>query len=74
MTDQTELPVLLIVEDDEGLQRQLKWAYEGYRVVGAGDRAKAIEMVRLHEPAVVTLDLGLPPNPDGTEEGFATLT
>ena len=33
MTDQTELPVLLIVEDDEGLQRQLKWAYEGYRVV-----------------------------------------
>jgi len=74
MSDQTELPVLLIVEDDEGLQRQLKWAYEGYRVVSAGDRAAAIEMVRLHEPAVVTLDLGLPPDPDGTTEGFATLT
>jgi two-component system NtrC family response regulator len=70
----TELPVLLIVEDDEGLQRQLKWAYEGYRVVSATDRAQAIEMVRLHEPTVVTLDLGLPPDPDGTSEGFATLT
>ncbi|HYC94182.1 MAG TPA: PEP-CTERM-box response regulator transcription factor [Sphingomicrobium sp.] len=69
-----ELPVLLIVEDDEGLQRQLKWAYEGYRVVSAIDRAQAIEMVRLHEPTVVTLDLGLPPDPDGTTEGFATLT
>jgi two-component system, NtrC family, response regulator len=73
MTD-TPLPVLLIVEDDEGLQRQLKWAYEGYRVVAATDRAQAIDLVRLHEPAVVTLDLGLPPDPDGTTEGFATLT
>src|SRR5688572_9312233 len=69
-----ELPVLLIVEDDEGLQRQLKWAYEGYRVVSATDRAQAMELMRLHEPAVVTLDLGLPPDPDGTSEGFATLT
>ncbi|MGI8932350.1 MAG: PEP-CTERM-box response regulator transcription factor, partial [Sphingomicrobium sp.] len=75
MTDTSDtLPVLLIVEDDEGLQRQLKWAYEGYRVIIAGDRSTAIEMVRLHEPAVVTLDLGLPPDPDGTSEGFATLT
>jgi two-component system NtrC family response regulator len=74
MTDQTDLPVLLIVEDDEGLQRQLKWAYEGLSVISATDRAQAIDMVRLHEPAVVTLDLGLPPDPDGTSEGFATLT
>jgi two-component system NtrC family response regulator len=74
MTDTPDLPVLLIVEDDEGLQRQLKWAYEGYRVVVAGDRPQAIEMLRAHEPAVVTLDLGLPPDPDGTAEGFATLT
>jgi two-component system NtrC family response regulator len=73
MTD-LNLPVLLVIEDDEGLQRQLKWAYEGYRVVIAGDRATAIEQVRAHEPAVVTLDLGLPPDPDGTAEGFATLT
>ena len=42
MTDQTELPVLLVVEDDEGLQRQLKWAYDGYRVVCASDRQQAI--------------------------------
>ena len=66
-------PVLLVVEDDAGLQRQLRWAYEGYEVVTAGDRTAAIDAVRLHEPAVVTLDLGLPPDPDGTAEGFATL-
>jgi two-component system NtrC family response regulator len=74
MTVNAPLPVLLIVEDDEGLQRQLKWAYDGYQVVIAGDRAAAIDLMRLHEPAVVTLDLGLPPDPDGTSEGFATLT
>ena len=73
MTDKNDLPVLLVVEDDEGLQRQLKWAYDGYRVVAAHDRGEAIEALRLHEPAVVTLDLGLPPDPDGVEEGFATL-
>ena len=73
MTETTDLPVLLVVEDDEGLQRQLKWAYEGYRVICAGNRAEAIEALRAHEPAVVTLDLGLPPDPDGTEEGFAVL-
>ncbi len=67
------LPKLLIVEDDEGLQRQLRWAYDDYEVVVAGDRATAIDMLRLHEPDVVTLDLGLPPDPDGVEEGFATL-
>jgi two-component system NtrC family response regulator len=65
--------VLLIVEDDEGLQRQLKWAYDGYQVVCAGNRAQAIDALRAYEPAVVTLDLGLPPDPDGTDEGFATL-
>lgn len=64
---------LLIVEDDEGLQRQLRWAYDDYEVIVAGDRATAIDMLRLHEPDVVTLDLGLPPDPDGVEEGFATL-
>jgi two-component system NtrC family response regulator len=73
MTDNSNLPVLLIVEDDEGLQRQLKWAYDGYRVVSAVNRGQAIEALRAHEPAVVTLDLGLPPDPDGTEEGFAAL-
>ncbi len=67
------LPKLLVVEDDEGLQRQLRWAYDDYEVIVAGDRASAIDMLRLHEPDVVTLDLGLPPEPDGVEEGFATL-
>jgi two-component system NtrC family response regulator len=74
MTDTHAPKVLLVVEDDEGLQRQLKWAYEGYEVICAGDRASAIEALRAHEPSVVTLDLGLPPDPDGTDEGFATLT
>ncbi|AIT06454.1 Fis family transcriptional regulator [Sphingomonas taxi] len=69
----TDKPVLLIVEDDLALQRQLRWAYEGYEIVGAATRAEAIEALRSREPAVVTLDLGLPPDPDGTSEGFATL-
>jgi two-component system NtrC family response regulator len=73
MTDSKEHKILLVVEDDEGLQRQLKWAYEGYEVVCAGDRASAIEALRAYEPSVVTLDLGLPPDPDGTDEGFAVL-
>ena len=69
----TDKPVLLIVEDDLALQRQLRWAYEGYEIVGAATRREAIEALRSREPAVVTLDLGLPPDPDGTSEGFATL-
>jgi two-component system NtrC family response regulator len=69
----TAKPKLLIVEDDVGLQRQLRWAYEGYDVVVASDRASALDAVRAEEPDVVTLDLGLPPDPDGTTEGFATL-
>jgi two-component system NtrC family response regulator len=67
------LPKLLIVEDDLGLQRQLRWAYEGYDVVVASDRASALDAIRAEEPDVVTLDLGLPPDPDGTTEGFITL-
>ena len=66
-------PKLLIVEDDEGLQRQLKWAYDDYEVLVASDRNAAIDLIRSAEPAVVTLDLGLPPDPDGVTEGFATL-
>ncbi len=75
MTDTSakSLPKLLIVEDDPGLQAQLKWAYEDFEVVVAGDRASALAALRAEEPAVVTLDLGLPPDPDGTSEGFAVL-
>ncbi|MCZ8320280.1 MAG: PEP-CTERM-box response regulator transcription factor [Novosphingobium sp.] len=66
-------PKLLIVEDDAGLQAQLKWAYPDYTVIIAGDRSAALAALRAEEPAVVTLDLGLPPDPDGTTEGFAVL-
>lgn len=66
-------PKLLIVEDDEGLQAQLKWAYDDFEVIIAGDRASAIDALRAEMPDVITLDLGLPPDPDGTSEGFALL-
>ena len=66
-------PKLLIVEDDEGLQAQLKWAYDDFDVIIAGNRDQALAALRSEEPAVVTLDLGLPPDPDGTSEGFAVL-
>ena len=66
-------PKLLVVEDDPGLQTQLKWAYEDYEVLVAGDHDSAIDLLRAEEPAVVTLDLGLPPDPDGTREGFRIL-
>ncbi|MEM9689593.1 MAG: PEP-CTERM-box response regulator transcription factor [Pseudomonadota bacterium] len=64
---------LLIVEDDPGLLNQLKWCFEGYEVFAAEDRASAIVELRRHEPAVVLQDLGLPPKPEGVEEGFETL-
>lgn len=66
-------PVLLVIEDDPGLQAQLKWAYDDFEVVIAGDRDSAITALRHEMPGVVTLDLGLPPDPDGTSEGFAVL-
>ena len=65
--------LLLVVEDDAGLQKQLKWSFDDLEVVIAGDRAAAIAAVRRYEPPVVTLDLGLPPDADGAAEGLATL-
>lgn len=64
---------LLIVEDDLGLQKQLKWSYEDFEVFCASNRDEALTLLRSEEPDVVTLDLGLPPDPDGVTEGFATL-
>lgn len=64
---------LLVVEDDPGLQDQLRWCFDRYEVVIAGNRVSAIEQVRRHHPPVVTLDLGLPPDADGISEGLATL-
>ena len=64
---------LLVVEDDPGLQRQLKWALDTYEVECASNRAEALAAVRRFEPPIVLQDLGLPPDPDGVEEGFATI-
>jgi two-component system NtrC family response regulator len=64
---------LLVVEDDPGLQTQLRWCFENYEVVIAGDRTEALAALKQYEPPVVTLDLGLPPDADGTSEGFAIL-
>ena len=65
---------LLIVDDDEDLRTQMKWALTAdYNVYLAEDRQSAIAIINKEQPAVVTLDLGLPPNPAGVEEGFAIL-
>jgi two-component system NtrC family response regulator len=68
-TDKT----LLIVEDDPGLQNQLRWSFDGYEILLATDRESALTHLRRSEPPVVTLDLGLPPDADGVSEGLATL-
>ena len=64
---------ILVVEDDPGLQSQMRWCFEGYEVLIAGDRPEAINLLRRHEPAVVLLDLGLPPDPENASEGLAAL-
>lgn len=64
---------LLVIEDDPGLQRQLRWSFDDCNVTVASDRESALAQIRRHEPAVVTMDLGLPPDPDGATEGLATL-
>ena len=64
---------LLVVEDDPGLQKALRWAFSDFEVVTADDRKGAIAQLRRYEPQVVTLDLGLPPDPGSASEGLATL-
>lgn len=64
---------LLVIEDDPGLQSQLRWCVEGFEVIQAMDRQEALAQMRRHRPSVVTLDLGLPPDPGGVSEGLATL-
>jgi two-component system, NtrC family, response regulator len=68
-------PKLLIVDDDEEIRTQMRWALAtDYAVELAGDRTAALEIFRAQRPAVVLLDLGLPPNPATPEEGLATLS
>jgi two-component system NtrC family response regulator len=64
---------ILVVDDDLGIQKQLKWSFSGYDVVFAEDRVSAIAQLRRFVPKVVTLDLGLPPDPSNATEGLATL-
>lgn len=64
---------LLIVDDDKGIQKQLKWSLSDYEIILAGDRESAVAAVRRHEPKVVTLDLGLPPDETNASEGLAAL-
>ncbi|MGB9989767.1 PEP-CTERM-box response regulator transcription factor [Pseudoduganella rhizocola] len=64
---------LLVVEDDPGLQRQLRWCLDSYEVLLAGDRDGALAQMRRHQPAVMTMDLGLPPDAGGAREGLALL-
>jgi two-component system NtrC family response regulator len=67
-------PRLLVVDDDEDLRTQMRWALaDEFEISLAGNREEALEQARVASPAVVTLDLGLPPHPGGVEEGFATL-
>jgi two-component system NtrC family response regulator len=64
---------LLIIEDDPALQQQMRWAFDQYEIVVADDRESAIAQLRRFEPAVVTMDLGLPPHPNDATEGLALL-
>jgi two-component system, NtrC family, response regulator len=75
MTTHSSLPTrpVLIVEDDLALQRQIKWSLDRFESVTASDRESALVQFRRHQPAVVTMDLGLPPDPDSVSEGFALL-
>ena len=64
---------ILLVEDDVGLQKQMKWSLSDYEVLTAHDRASALTIMRRSQPRVVILDLGLPPEPDEATEGLALI-
>ena len=68
-----KLRPLLIVEDDPALQKQIRWAFDQYETLTADDRESALAQVRRHQPPVITMDLGLPPDPDSVSEGFRLL-
>ncbi len=64
---------LLIVEDDPALQKQLRWSFDQFETLTAGDRETALAQIHRHAPPVVTMDLGLPPDADSVSEGFRLL-
>lgn len=64
---------LLIVEDDEGICRQYRWAFPEYEVFLAGTREAARVIAERERPPVAIVDLGLPPDAEGTSEGLALL-
>jgi two-component system NtrC family response regulator len=66
-------PKLLILEDDEGLRRQYRWALSDYTLFLSGTRAEALDLMRIERPPLAVIDLGLPPDPDGATEGLAAL-
>jgi two-component system NtrC family response regulator len=69
-----EKPKILVVDDDDEVRTQMRWALaQQYEVLLAEDRKGALETLKAHRPSVVTLDLGLPPSPGDTREGFAAL-
>ena len=72
MTDQKLRP-LLIVEDDPALQKQLRWSFDKFEALTASDRESALAQLHRNNPAVVTMDLGLPPDADSVSEGFLLL-
>ncbi|MBD8514221.1 PEP-CTERM-box response regulator transcription factor [Photobacterium sp. WH77] len=67
------MDTLLVIEDDPGIQKQLKWCFPQYEVVMAADRKSAITALRRYEPKVITLDLGLPPDEANASEGLIIL-
>lgn len=68
-----DTPVVLIVEDDLALQRQIRWSLDRFQSIAAADRESALQQFRRSRPPVVTMDLGLPPDPDDVGEGFRLL-
>ena len=68
-----KLRPLLIVEDDPALQKQLRWSFDKFEALTASDRENALVQLHRHNPAVVTMDLGLPPDADSVSEGFLLL-
>lgn len=72
MTSEKPRP-LLIVEDDPALQKQLRWSFDKFEALTASDRESALAQLHRHSPAVVTMDLGLPPDADSVSEGFLLL-